>query len=127
MTGASSRPMLAKRALRLNQAPGSQLYVFSLTAPEISQLTDISRISRDETGDLIGYQRPEVRQHVQEIVDYLDSDEVIFPNPIIIALPATVRFVASRGPNRTSASDVFDVCTGTLEIPLPIANVPQRG
>lgn len=127
MTRSSSRPMLAKRALRLNQAPGSQLYVFSLTAPEISQLTDISRVSRDETGDLIGYQRPEVRQHVQEIVDYLDSDEVIFPNPIIIALPSTVRFVASRGPKPTSASEDSAGCTGTLEIPLPVGNEPKPG
>ena len=38
-------------------------------------------------GDLIGYQRPEVRQHVQEITEYLDGDQVLFPNPIIIALP----------------------------------------
>lgn len=127
MTRAASRSMLAKRALRLNQAPGSQLYVFSLTAPEIAQLTDISRVSRDESGDLIGYQRPEVRQHVQEIVDYLDSDEVIFPNPIIIALPSTVRFVASRGPKPTNASEDAAGCTGTLEIPLPVGNEPKPG
>jgi DGQHR domain-containing protein len=119
--------MLAKRALRLNQTHGSQLYVFSLTAPEIAQLTDISRVSRDESGDLIGYQRPEVRQHVQEIVDYLDSDEVIFPNPIIIALPSTVRFVASRGPKPANASEDAAGCTGTLEIPLPIGNEPRPG
>jgi DGQHR domain-containing protein len=95
------------------------LYVFSLTAPEILQLTDISRVNRDDAGDLIGYQRPEVRQHVQEIVDYLDSDEVIFPNPIIIALPSTVRFTASRGtkPGSVERDDV--ACTGMIHIPMP--------
>ena len=63
------------------------------------QIADISRVSRDQSGELIGYQRPEVRQHIQEITDYLDCDEVIFPNPIIMALPSSVRFTCSRGPN----------------------------
>jgi DGQHR domain-containing protein len=122
-----ARPTLAKRALRLNQAPGSELYVFSLTPPEIGQLADISRVNRDEAGDLIGYQRPEVRQHVQEIVDYLNNDKVIFPNAIIIALPSTVRFTASRGtkPNQVERDDV--ACTGRLQIPLPAGNEPKPG
>ena len=74
------------------------MYLLSLTAREIGQVADISRVSRDDAGDLIGYQRPEVRKHVQEITDYLDGDQVLFPNPIIIALPSTVRFACSRGP-----------------------------
>lgn len=123
-----ARPMLAKRALRLKQASGSTLYVFSLTAPEILQLTDISRVNRDEAGDLIGYQRPEVRQHVQEIVDYLDSDEVIFPNPIIIALPSTVKFTASRGPKPDSIEDEEELAaTGTVHIPLPAGGESKPG
>jgi DGQHR domain-containing protein len=119
--------MLAKRALRLNQARGSQLYVFSLTAPEITQLADISRVSRDESGDLIGYQRPEVRQHVQEIVDYLDSYDVIFPNPIIIALPSTVKFTASRGTKPDAAEHKDAACTGMIHIPLPAESEPKPG
>lgn len=120
------RPTLAKRALRLNQARGSEIYVFSLTGPEILKLADISRVNRDEAGDLIGYQRPEVRQHVQEIVDYLDSNDVIFPNPIIIALPSSVRFAASRGPKPGNSTD-NDACTGMLEIPVPVGTEPKPG
>lgn len=108
--------VLARRALRIVQSPDSPLYLFSLTAQEILQIADISRVSRDQSGDLIGYQRPEVRQHVQEIVDYVDSDHVIFPNPIIIALPSTVRFACTRGPNST---DDATSSVGTLKIPLP--------
>ena len=122
-----SRPMLAKRALRLDQAHGTPLYVFSLTATEILKLTDISRVSRDEAGDLIGYQRPEVRQHVQEIVDYLDSDQVIFPNPIIIALPSSVKFASSRGSKPEAAERDDAACTGMLHIPLPIDGEPKPG
>ena len=38
---------------------------------------------------------------------------MIFPNPIIMALPSTVRFTCSRGPN---VNDGF-AASGTLEIP----------
>lgn len=110
----AAAPTLSRRALRVTQAPHSTLYMFSLTAREILQIADISRVSRDQSGDLIGYQRPEVRQHIQEIVDYLDSDRVIFPNPIIIALPSTVRFTCSRGPNVSDG----EAAGGTLHIPL---------
>jgi DGQHR domain-containing protein len=77
-------------------------------------VAEISLVGRGDHGDLIGYQRPEVRQHVKEITDYLDGDDVLFPNPIIIALPSTVRWTGSRGPN---VSDGIST-SGTIEIPL---------
>ena len=61
--------VLARRALRIEQSSECPLYLFSLTAKEILQVADISRVARDQAGELIGYQRPEVRQHIQEIVD----------------------------------------------------------
>jgi len=114
---------LNRRALRIEQSPGCPLYVFSLTAREILQIADISRVSRDQSGDLIGYQRPEVRQHIQEIVDYLDSEQVIFPNPIIIALSSAVKFTSSRGPNVGDGA----ATGGTLEIPFAINGGPKPG
>ena len=103
--------------------PGCLLYCFSLTACEILQIADISRVSRDQSGDLIGYQRPEVRQHVQEIVEYLDSDAVIFPNPIIMALFPSVHFTSGRGPRYGDGN----AATGRLEIPLPANGGPKPG
>lgn len=125
MTGRMPRPVIARRALRLEQTNDTYLYVFSLTAPEILQLAGVSRVSRDEDGELIGYQRPEVRNHVHEIVEYLNSDNVLFPNPIIIALPSTVRFISSRGTKPNTADEA--ACSGTLEIPLPVGNEPKPG
>ena len=52
----------------------------------------------------------------------LNSDEVIFPNPIILALSSGVRFTQSRGPK---VSDGF-AATGTVEIPSPTARSPSR-
>ena len=113
---AAALKSIRRRALRLQQTAEHPLYLFSLTGDELLQLADISRISRDDAGKLIGYHRPEVKEHIQDIVDYLDSDQVLFPNAIILALSSRVRFVRSRGP------EVSDGCAsaGTLEIPLPV-------
>jgi len=115
VSGRAAATVLARRALKITQAGSAPLYMFTLTASEVLQVADISRVARDDVGELIGYQRPEVRGHIQEITDYLDSDQPLFPNPIIMALPSTVRFTCSRGPN---VSDGI-AASGTLEIPLP--------
>src|SRR5436190_17063 len=110
-----ARRHLRRRALRLLQDEAHPLYVFSLTGEELLAIADISRISRDDAGKLIGYQRPEVKRHVHDIVTYLNGDQVVFPNSIILALSSAVHFVRSRGP------EVDDglAAAGILEIPLP--------
>lgn len=86
--------------------------MFTLSPAEILDVADISRVSRDDEGELIGYQREKVRSHVNDIRDYLRGDEVVFPNAIILALDGDHRFRSSRGPG------AFDglARTGTLEI-----------
>jgi DGQHR domain-containing protein len=105
---------MRRRALRIEQSAGHSLYLFALTGEEILAVAEISRVSRDDDDRLLGYQRPEVRKHIQDIVDYLDSDEVLFPNAIILALSSRVHFTRSRGPQ------VHDdgVSAGILEIPI---------
>lgn len=110
-----STTVLHRRALLVEQPSGVAVYMFTLSPDELFEVAEISRVSRDEHGDLIGYQRPEVRRHVAEIVEYLESDAVVFPNALIIALPSTVRFKQSRGP----ATHDGLAASGTLEIPLP--------
>lgn len=114
MTAKSAEFMSARRALRIIQGHGTPLYLFSLTAREILEVAEISRISRGDHSELIGYQRPAVRQHVKEITDYLNGDDVLFPNPIIIALPSTVKWTSSRGPNVSDGIATI----GAIEIPL---------
>ena len=75
-----SATKIRRRALRLDQRGGHPLYLFSLIGEELLQIADISRVSRTEAGKLIGYQRPEVRRHVQDIVEYLNTDDILFPN-----------------------------------------------
>lgn len=101
-----------RRALKIVQSPAHPLYLFTLTGRELLEIADISRVSRDDAGKLLGYQRSEVKKHVQNIVEYLNSGNVLFPNAIILALSSDVKFKGSRGP------DVSDghATSGTLEI-----------
>lgn len=112
----NERMVIRRRALRIDQDPAHPLYVFALTADELLALADISRLSRDTSGKLLGYQRPEVRSHVANIVEYLDSGDVLFPNPIILALSSAVDFKEARGPKVDEGLAV----AGTLEIPVPL-------
>ncbi|WP_180685879.1 DGQHR domain-containing protein DpdB [Streptomyces gossypiisoli] len=107
--------LITRRALRINQHPDIPLYLFALEAGEVDLVADVARISRDEAGKLLGYQRPEKKQHVKQILEYLDGDEVLFPNGLILALPSSVRFRGSRGPNPSDGLATI----GMLEIPLP--------
>ena len=112
---AGRRRILRRRVLKINQNSEHPLYLFSLNGKDLLSIADISRISRTSTGKLIGYQRPAVKRHVKDIVDYLNTDNVIFPNSIILSLSSDVRFVRSRGPNVEDDA----VMAGTLEIPIP--------
>lgn len=102
-------------ALKLKHcAGGLPVYLFSLTGKELFEVADVSRVSRDELGALIGYQRPEVRRHVRDMVDYLNGDRVVFPNSIILALSPSIRF--KELPTSTG-TDAF-TASGVLTIPL---------
>ncbi len=106
---------ITRRALLLEQSPGRTIYMFTLTGDEILAISEISRIARDQSGEVIGYQRPEVRKHVETIVKYLDGPEVLFPNAIILALSGTVQWRGSRGPGASDGAAI----AGTLDIPRP--------
>jgi len=107
--------IIERRALRIMQHPDFPLYLFTLAAEEVDLVADVARISRDEAGKLMGYQRPEKRTHVNQILEYLDSEQVLFPNGLILALPESVHFKSSRGPG---ASDGM-ATSGSLEITIP--------
>jgi len=77
----------------------------------------VSRIGRNESGDLVGYQRPAVKRHIRNIVDYLDGPEVLFPNSLIIAFSSQVQFQPSSAPENDVTKDLTSQ-TGQITIPL---------
>lgn len=84
------------RCIRCRQG-GTDVYGFFLPAGRVQEIAEISRVSKGETGDLEGFQRPEIRDHVRKIIEYLDRGDVLFPNALILALAPDVVFKASRG------------------------------
>ncbi len=104
------------RALRTTQGSGIDVFAFFLFGSDVTRVADISRVERDEGDELKGFQRSEVKSHVKSIVDYLNSDKVLFPNAIILALGNEVEFRQSRGPIPKGMVEVAQ--SGNLTIPV---------
>jgi len=98
----------------LKQHPDHAVYVFALAPAQVLQVASISRIDRDDSGKLIGYQRDAVKRHVGDILDYLNDGSVLFPNAIILSFNESVKFRRSRGP----ATDDGLAVSGVLELPI---------
>jgi len=104
------------RALKTQQGGGVDVYAFFLPGSDITRIADISRIARDDGDGLRGFQRKEIRNHVNAIVEFLDSGAVLFPNAIILALSSEVEFKQSRGPTPAGMRETAQ--GGTLTIPV---------
>lgn len=115
-TKAPVRQALVVRALHTTQGAGLDVYAFFIMGGDIVRVADISRIERDASDRLKGFQRPEIRHHVKGIVDYLNQGDVLFPNAIILAMSPDVKFVASRGSRPEGDTRVSE--SGTLTLPI---------
>jgi len=74
-------------AIRYSQGDGRILYSFVVDGKQLREFTTISRVKRDENStELLGYQRPEVIKHIKKIQDYVESDNPLMPNSLVIAL-----------------------------------------
>jgi DGQHR domain-containing protein len=102
------------RALRAEQN-NQTIYCFFIPAKDIMNFADISRIHRDEAGNLHGLQRKEIKKHVKDILEYLNNENVLFPNSILLAINDEVNFTKARGIKLSS--DKYSM-SGTLTIPL---------
>lgn len=110
------RSEIVVRALHTKQGEGLDVFAFFIRGADIVRVADISRVERDDADELKGFQRPEIRNHVKGIVDYLNQGKVLFPNAIILAMSPLVRFAASRGTKPTGDEGIAQ--SGTLTIPV---------
>ena len=116
MTATDSEDPLLVRAIRVRQGDNVDVYAFFLKGSDVRRVADIARVRRDGDYVLHGFQRDEIKSHVNGIVEYLNRGSVIFPNAIIFALAPEVRFTLSRGPAPSGLLDI--VHAGTLSIPV---------
>lgn len=104
------------RALRTRQARDTDVYAFFIRGADITRVADITRIARDGGDGLKGFQRREIRSHVNAIAEFLESGPVLFPNAVILAFSPEVEFKLARGPAPAGAQNL--VQSGTLTIPI---------
>ena len=83
-------------ALQVRQGPSRTLYSFAVDGKQFPRFTTVSRIHRDDEAGVQGYQRPEVLSHIAAIRKYLESDDPMIPNAIVIAFDKRVRFEPAR-------------------------------
>jgi DGQHR domain-containing protein len=115
VAGQNQPKHVALRAVRTIQGEGVDVYSFFIPGSLITEIADISRIHRDENDELEGFQRKEIRRHVNSIVEYLDQGTVLFPNSITLALSPEVEFKQARG--REPEGTLETSQAGTLYIP----------
>jgi DGQHR domain-containing protein len=108
---------LAVRAVRAYQGQSQALFAFFMPGNLITQIADISRVGRDESDGLQGFQRKAIRTHIKQITEYLDQGPVLFPNAILLALSPNVKFSRARGRDPEGIQNVGEI--GTLTIPWP--------
>ena len=99
-------------ALEIRQGE-RRLYQFAIDGKRLPEVTTVSRIHRDEEGQIGGYQRPEVLRHVKAIRTYLESPGALMPNALVVAFDTRVRFEPL-----TRAPRDGDTRVGTLIIPI---------
>jgi DGQHR domain-containing protein len=108
-----SREILEVPALEIRQGPSRRLYLFGVDGKLIDDFATISRVHRDDKSGVSGYQRAEVVAHIAEIRRYLESDNPMLPNSLVIAFDASVKFSPSSRRVRGAYST-----PGTLAIPV---------
>jgi DGQHR domain-containing protein len=94
MTSHSS-PELRLPAIEIRQGPRRVLYSFAVDGKLLPSFTTVSRIHREENKQIEGYQRPEVISHIGEIRNYLESEDPMLPNALVVAFDRRVRFEAA--------------------------------
>lgn len=83
-------------AVRARQAEGHDVFSFAAQPKDILAFSEIERVSRQENGNLKGFQRHQIASHIKEIRDYLARKDALLPNAVIVAFieGAKVRDVA---------------------------------
>jgi DGQHR domain-containing protein len=110
-------------AIEMRQSKGRKLYSFAVDGKKLHDVVTVSRVRRNESGAMSGYQRPEALAHVQEIRAYLESDSPMLPNAFVLAFDSRVRFEPAPGEPLPSAPPY--VRMGTLVIPR-IKGIPDE-
>lgn len=106
-------------ALAIRQGKERTLYSFAIDGKELQKITTVSRVRREKENekDIQGYQRPEVISHIDEIRRYLESENPMIPNALVIAFDSRVKFEPESGVDEVTSYSQY----GNLVIPIDLS------
>ena len=84
-------------ALFAEQGKKKCVFVFCAPAKEILAFAAIDRIGRNADGTLKGFQRHQVASHINEISEYLQRDDAVLPNSVVVAFVDRIQVDAKPG------------------------------
>ena len=97
MIDMATQETLELPAIAIRQGSKRELYAFAVEGKKLHDFAQVSRLGRDESEKIAGYQRPEVLSHIAEIRNYLESEEPMLPNAIVVAFDSRVQFKPLKG------------------------------
>lgn len=74
----------------------------------------IERAGRNDTGILSGFQRPQIAAHIHEIRDYLEREDAVLPNCVVLAFTDRVTIRPVQGNVVTVEIDITDGPPGLI-------------
>ena len=107
-------------ALVPKQAKSANVAFFVTTADQIARIAKINRLSRTVDGVPSGFQRPQIAGHIREIGDYLQRENAILANAIVLG------FVNGASIKRVGVGYELVVDIGKGEAPGLIVDGQQR-
>ena len=110
---AKTQQVLSLPAIEITQGRGRRVYAFAVDGKLLPDFTSVTRIGRDGSRRITGYQRPEVLTHIKQIKKYLESASPMVPNAIVIAFDKSVKFTPGKG------GDARNGRPGMLTVALP--------
>jgi len=108
-------------AIEIVQGRGRKVFAFPVDGKLLPTFTTVTRIARNNRCHITGYQRPEVLSHISQIKKYLESDDPMLPNAIVVAFDRDVHFIP------TVKASGKEGRAGTLRIPLRADDKPKAG
>lgn len=90
------------------------MFSFAASAAQIFEIGRIERAGRNDTGILSGFQRPQIAAHIHEIRDYLEREDAVLPNSIVLAFTDHVTVHPAKGNVVTIEIDITDGPPGLI-------------
>jgi DGQHR domain-containing protein len=82
--------------VRAKQSSTHDVITIAACARDVLRFARIDRAGRSTTGILTGFQRPQIASHINEIRDYLQADDAVLPNAIVVAFVDNVEVKAIK-------------------------------